>query len=148
MILPDRLKGLVFALLLNLLDPTLLFQWELLPGPGQAGDRSVMPSGPVWQGQLTCNLGVVCHSDPTDIVVGCSRNLPCTSGPVAVGKNRGKLDTASKDLGGGPAKSVNWKQFAVDGPVSRRRHMAHPIFHLCISFLPPTHLPDLDLLLQ
>ena len=87
----------------------------------------------VWQGQLTCNLGVVCHSDPTDIVVGRGRNLPCTSGPMAVEKNRGKLDTASKDSGGGSLNSINWKQFAVDGLVSR----SWQIFLLCIAFLPP-----------
>lgn len=64
-----------------------------------------------WQGQLTCDLGVVCHSDPTDIVIGCSRNFPCTSGPMAVGQNKDKLDTVSKDSGRDSLNSVDGKQF-------------------------------------
>lgn len=103
------------------------------PGWRPQCDAFWLKAPAVWQGQLTCNLGVVCHSDPTDIVVGRGRNLSCASGPVAVEKNRGKLDTASKDSGGGSLNSINWKQFAIDGLVSR----SWQIFLLCIAFLPP-----------
>ena len=59
------------------------------------------------RGQLTCDLGVVCHSYPTDIVVGCGRNFPRTSGPMAVETNKDKLDTVSKESGGGSLNSIN-----------------------------------------
>lgn len=106
LVLPDRLKELgFFSVLLNLLVPALLFQWEFLPAP------PIPPQGwrpeceafwltapAVRQGKLTCDLGVVRHSDPTDIVVGCSRNLACTSGPVAAEKNKGKSRLSGRFL--------------------------------------------------
>lgn len=52
----------------------------------------------VWKGKLTCDLGVVGHSNPTDIVVGCGRNLACTSRPVAAEKNKGKSGLSGRFL--------------------------------------------------
>lgn len=91
-----------------------------------------------WQGGLTCDLGIVCHSDPTDIVVGSGRNFPCTAGPVAVEKIKDKLDTASKDFHGSSLNLINWKQFgSLQWQLAWSQRMAHLIFHLCIFFHPP-----------
>lgn len=53
--------------------------WQL---PGQTAQHSAC----LWQGWLTCHLGVVCHTDSTDIVAGGCGNFPCTPGSMAVGK--------------------------------------------------------------
>ena len=58
----------------------------------------MMPPGVVCQGQPTCDLGAVGHSDPADVVVGDCRNFPGASGPMAAENSKDKSDTGSNDL--------------------------------------------------
>lgn len=119
--------------------------WGWLPGMGPA----------IWQGQLTCDLGIICHSDSTNIVVGCGRNFSCTSGPMTAEKNK-DVRYSFKRL---------WRRFLKFYQLEAVRlfsmaqlvwgqHMPSPppyptpIFHLCVLRSPFFHVSPSSCLLN